>query len=350
MNKYIKKIIVPGLVISSLLVGCGTKENSQSTNNQTEKTKVNVGYIPSSEDVLYFIAAEKNYFSEENLDVELFSFANSGEGINGIVSKKIDVGAFGSSAINSFVVKGGDLTSFGGEGSEGSAIIARAEDADKYQDINNIKGKKVATVRLSTADIVLRGYLKDKSIDAKSDVTINELDTPATVIEAIKKGTADVGVEWSPYRTLAENSGLKIVKQTGDIYKNHVCCRQVALTDTLKNNPETYERFMRSLIKAYKFLQEQHEETIKIISKYVTVDSKVIENEVYGGDIGNSPDPDKQKIVEFWKLMNSAGFISSDKDITKYINTEIYKNALDSILKENPNDEVYKKLKADFVE
>ena len=39
---------------------------------------------------------------------------------------------------------------------------------------------------------------------------------------------------------------------------------------------------------------------------------------------------------------------TTDYDIEKLYNTDIYKQALDSILKENPDDSVYKELKEHF--
>ncbi|MCL4439284.1 MAG: hypothetical protein M1609_01435 [Firmicutes bacterium] len=46
--------------------------------------------------------------------------------------------------------------------------------------------------------------------------------------------------------------------------------------------------------------------------------------------------------------MNKAGYISSDKKITDYINTDLYTQALDEMLKEAPNNQTYAKLKSDF--
>jgi NitT/TauT family transport system substrate-binding protein len=222
--------------------------------------------------------------------------------------------------------------------------------AEHFKDLKNYKNKKIATVRLSTGDIVFKGALTETGIDWKKDVAFSELDTPASVVEAVKKGSVDAGIVWSPYRTLAQSQGLMVVKQSGEVYKNHVCCMQVALTSKLNEDPKSYESFERSLIKAYSFLINNKEETIDIISKYVKIDKKVIEEEAYGTFIGNSPDPSKAEIERTWKLMNDAGFISSDVNIDTHINTGIYKNALDDILTKYAQDEVYKKLKADFKE
>lgn len=312
--------------------------------------KFNVGYLATTGHALYFIAQEKGYFRESGLDVRLFLFTNSGEGLNAIKAGKLDAGSFGTSAPLTFIANGTDFTIFGGQMSEGHALIAKPEKADQFKDLKNYRGKTIAVVRLATGDVVFRGALQEAGIDWRKDLTIHELDSPATVLEAVKKGSVDAGLIWIPFRKIAEDQGLVVVKQSGVILHNHTCCRQVALTSKLKENYGDYTKFLTALIKAYKFYCTNQEDTLEIISKYVRVDKEVIKAETYGPFIHSSPDPDKATVVQFWQYMKKAGYIASDLPIDKYINTELYKTALTNILKEYPNDPVYQKLKADFKE
>lgn len=356
-----KKIFSLGILFVmgvSLLSGCAQNKSNEKAASTSDKNQVeskelkkfNVGYLASTEDVLYFVAQEKGYFKEEGLDVNLFLFANSGEGLNAINAGKVETGPFGTAAPLTFISKGTELTIYGGEGSEGAAIVAKPENVEQFKDLKNYKGKTIGTIRLATGDVVLRGALAEQGIDPKKDVVINEFDTPNAVLEAVKKGSVDAGVVWSPFRTLAEQQGLAIAKQSGEFYKNHTCCRSVALTSNIKERPEDFEAFLRALIKAYKFYKANEQESIDIISKYVKIDKDVIKAETYGPYIDSNPNPDKEAVVKFWQLMNKAGYISSDIKIEEYINTNIYKNALDQILKKYPDDETYKKLKAEFKE
>lgn len=312
--------------------------------------KFNVGYLATTGHALYFVAQEKGYFREEGLDVKLFLFTNSGEGLNGIKFGKLDAGSFGTSAPLTFIAKGTDFTIFGGQMSEGHALIAKPEKADQFKELKNYKGKTIAVVRLATGDIVFRGALSDTGIDWRKDLTINELESPAAVLEAVKKGSVDAGLIWIPFRKLAEDQGVVVVKQSGELLHNHTCCRQVALTSKLKENPGDYVKFLTALIKAYKFYRTNQEDTIDIIGKYVKVDKAVIRAETYGLHISSSPDPNKATVVQFWDYMNKVGYIDSDLKIEKYVNTNLYKKALANILKKYPQDPVYLKLKADFQE
>ncbi|HEX3032761.1 MAG TPA: ABC transporter substrate-binding protein [Bacillota bacterium] len=340
-----------------VLAGCGTgaKEEKAAGNQATtaqstgELKKFKVGYLPTPGHVLYFVAQEKGFFKEQGLDVELFRFTNSGEGLNAIKSGKLDAGSFGTSAPLAFIAKGADFTIIGGQQSEGAGIIAQPEKAAQFQELSNFKGKKVATVRLGTGDVVFRGALVEAGIDWKKDLTIQELDSPAAVVEAVKKGAVDAGVVWAPYMKIGEKKGLKIVKYSKDLMAGHTCCRQVALTSRVKEDPETYAKFLKALIKAYDYYQVNKTETVDIIAKYVNIDKDVIEAETYGGHISSDPQPDKAGVIKFWTMMNKAGYINSNINIADHINTDIYDSALQELLKQDPQNQNYLKLKAEFV-
>ena len=310
--------------------------------------KFNVGYLASTGHAMYFIAKEKGYFEQEGLDVELFLFTNSGEGMNAITSGKLDAGTFGTAPPLLFISKGVDITIFGGQMSEGHGLVAKPEKAEQFKDLKNYKGKTIATVRLQTGDVVFRGGLHNAGIDWKKDVTIKELDSPGAVLEAVKKGSVDAGILWPPFLTLAEQQGLKIAKLSGDILPSHTCCRQVTLTSKFKANEADYVKFVRALIRAHAFYKANPDETVDITSKYVKIDKAILKKDLYHGNLYLSPDPDKRMVVYFWDYMNDAEYISSAKKIESYINTETYRKALDGLIRDYPNEKDYKALKAAF--
>jgi NitT/TauT family transport system substrate-binding protein len=353
-----KSIILTALALSLILIlsGCAASGAGSDTGTGAGSdanrplTKFNVGYLASTGHIMYFIAQEKGFFNEEGLDVELALFSNSGEGINAVLAGKLDAGSFGTAPPFTFIAKGNEVTIFGGQMTEGHAIIAQPELADQFKDIASFKGKTIATVRLATGDIALRSALHNAGIDWKTEVTINEMESPAAVLEAVKKGSADAGVVWSPYRKMSEDQGLKIVFYSGELNNltGHPCCRQIAVTERLAENPGNYERFLRALIKAYDFYKSNHEESLDIMSKYISIDKEILEAETYGDHIGSSPDPNKEGVVKFWNAMKDAGYIESDLDIADYVNTQLYSAALDGLIQENPENANYAELKANF--
>ncbi|MEI8244332.1 MAG: ABC transporter substrate-binding protein [Lentisphaerota bacterium] len=316
--------------------------------NAAEAVKIRAGYLPSAEQVLYFIAKEKNFFQQNGTDVELFRFTNSAEGLAAVKAGKLDVGFFGTAAPLAFIAKGADFTIFGGGGGEGAALVTKPENADRFKDLKNLKGATIGVVRLATGDIVFRAALHESGVDWRKDVTFKEFDSPAVVLEALKKGSLDAGILWIPFYTLAEKQGLKIVKYSGELLKGHTCCRQTALSSEVKVNPEKFEKFLLGLLDAYRFYLNDRDETVNIVAKYIPIDKDVIREDLYGGHLQVSPDPFKKSVVQFWGFMKDANYIKSDENIDARINTGIYAEALAKLIKRDPQEELWRSLEKEF--
>jgi NitT/TauT family transport system substrate-binding protein len=352
-----KKLTSLGLVFLALFMvfafGCKEEtKNVAETKNEKKLSKFNVGYLGTTGHVMYFIAQEKGFFRENGLDVELFLFNNSGEGINAIVAGKLDAGSFGTAPPFTFIERGVPISIFGGQMTEGHALIAKPEVAEKIKSVADLRGKTIATVRLATGDIVLRSALRNAGIDWKKDVTINEMESPAAALEVVKKGSADAGVVWTPFRKMAEDQGLKILFYSGELNNlaGHPCCRQIAVTENLKKREQDYKNFLISLIQAYDFYKNNKDESIEIMSKYIKVDKEILLAETYGPHIGSSPDPHKENVVKFWDAMIAAGYLTDTTiNIANYVNTALFENALNAALSAKPDNANYKELKSGFI-
>lgn len=314
----------------------------------TELKKLKVGYLPTSGHLLYFVAKEKGFFQQEGLNVELARFTNSGEGLTAIKTGKLDAGSFGTSAPLAFISKGADFTIFGGQMGEGHGLVARPDKAERFKNLKNFRGATIGAVRLATGDVVFRAALHEAGLDWKKDLTIREFDSPAAVLEAIKKGSVDAGLLWIPYFTLAEKQGLVVVKYSGEVIKGHTCCRQVALTSTLRQRPADFEHFLTALLRAYRSYLTDRKGTVDIVSKYVQIDRNDLFKDIYGGHLLIGPDPHRTSVLQFWDFMKKAGYISSNDSIDSHINTRLYANALAGLEKREPREILWKKLSREF--
>ncbi len=350
MKKILAFLIAVSLSVLIAACGGGGGQTPKDKSTGKELTPFKIGYLASTGHVLYFIAQEKGYFAEEGLKSELVLFNNSGEGITAVASGKLDAGAFGSSAPLVFISKGSNITAFGGQMSQGHALVAKADKAAGFSSKDYLKGKTIATVRLATGDIVFREAAIQQGLKIGVDVVFREMESASAAMEAVKNGAADAAVVWTPFRKMAEAQGLKVVKYSSEVdgFVNHPCCRQIAATKALEKNPAKYEAFMRALIKAYRFYKNDQKGTIDILAKYVKIDKQTLHDETYGGFVESNPDPTGKAFAAFYGYMKDVNYIHKDFDVQKHINTSIYKNALTTLLKAEPDDAVFKKLEADF--
>ena len=331
-------------------------DNSSKSDGALEKTSFNLGHLNSTAHLLGFVAKEEGYFKEEGLDVTLTLFSSASELATGLETDKLDVAFIGSVPSITFQSKGHDLTIFGGAMTNGHGYVIKPQfvkGLDKW-DVSILKGRNVASVKNSVQDAELQILLKDKGIgigEGEDKVNIVYFDSQKDAYNALQNDSIDAVSAYSPYTSLAESQGYKIVYRCSEekLLENQPCCRQVASTAALSKYPNSYKAFERALIKAYKFTQENQDQTIKDVKKYIDIEEDLIKTELYGGYGTSVPDPDKQGTVALKKSIVELGY-TEDYDIDKLYNTDIYKSALESIIKESPDDKVYTELKKHFDE
>ena len=317
---------------------------------QHSAIKLRVGYLPVTGHAKFFIAKEEGFFQQEGLDVDLIEFANSADGLNALRAGKLDIGAFGTTAPLVHIAKGAEIRIIGGVMGEDAAIITTPEKAGSIKSIADLKGKKVATVRLATGDAVLRGALDQAGVNWKTDLQIFELKNPPAVLEAVKSGQVDAGVVWGPHDIRAEQQGLKVVIRSRSLQPGHPCCRLTVNAQDVQERPEVWERFIRAFLRAEKFAQDNHEKTLDDIGKHLKLDRSLIDQAYYHGYLDQTSDPNLAGIEIFWNTMIKSGFVESKSDIAPYIETSIYKKALDSLAKENPGDPFWSRREQIFAE
>jgi NitT/TauT family transport system substrate-binding protein len=310
---------------------------------------VRVGYLPAIGHAKYFIAHEQGFFKKENLDVELIEFQNSADGINALISGKLDTGSFSTPAPLLFYSRGSDIRIVGGIMGQDGSIIVRPDRAGEIRSIADLRGKKLATVRLASSDAVLRAALKDARIDWRRDLEIFELKNPPAVIESVKSGQVDAGVVWGPFDLRAERQGLKVIVRSGDIYPGHPCCRLIVSSAQLKR-PEVVERFLRALLQAERFSQDHRKETIDAIAKYIKLDRDTLEKSFYTPHLDQSTDPNVKGVEKFWASLVAADFIDGKRPLDPIFAIEPYKKAIESLARENPKDAFYQTSLARFRE
>ena len=365
MKTKIIAALLAAVLSAAAFTGCNTSSDSSSTPETSagtassgeakpEKTTFNLGHLNSTAHLLGFVAKEEGYFEEEGLDVTLTLFSSAAELSSGLENDKLDVAFIGSVPTLTFQSQGHDLTIFGGEMTNGHGYVIKPEfvEGKTDWDVSILKGRNVASVKNSVQDAELQILLKDKGIEigeGSDKVNIVYFDSQKDAYNALQNDSIDAASAYSPYTSLAESQGYKIVYRCSEekLLENQPCCRQVAATEALAKYPNSYNAFERALIKAYKFTQENKEGTVKDVKKYIDIEEDLINTEVYGGYGTSVPDPDKQGTITLKNSIVELGY-TEDYDIEKLYNTDIYKNALASLIKENPDDKIYAELQNHF--
>jgi NitT/TauT family transport system substrate-binding protein len=370
MKKF-SKLIITGILSLSLLAGCGQSEaaNADAHAGHTEahehaaasvnleKTTFNFGGLNGIGSALPYVAAEEGFFEEEGLTVTLNEFASASELLAGLEGGNLDAVFIGSVPTITGQAAGHDVTIFGGAMTNGHGYVIKTEllpEGFKEGDIEVLRGKNIATVKNSIQNYELLVLLKKYNIEigeGENQANVIYFESQKDAFNAMAGAEIDAVSVFPPYFSVGANNGYTPVYICTDVeeFKNQPCCRQVALTDSLEKYPNTYKAFERALIKAYKFTQENTEETVEDVAKYTPIEKSQIEFELYGGHVVSVPDPDKIATEHLHHEVVDFGYTDGvDYDINTLYNTDIYKEALDSIIAEYPDDEIYKGLAERF--
>jgi len=347
-----RKIAIAVTLLILLTVFGGCRKNKSKTQEAFQ-----LGHLNSTAHLLAFVAVEEGFFKEEGLNATLTQFASAGELVAGLESGKLDAAFIGSVPVITNQAAGHDITVFGGAMSNGHGFVLKTKFIPagfKQGDISVLKGRNIATNKNSVQDYELLSLLKLNGIaigEGPDKVNIVYFESQKDAYNALASDQIDGVSVYSPYASIAKNAGHTVVYYCNEleVFENQPCCRQVALTGALAAKPDLYIAFERAIIKAYKFSQENRPKTIEDVAKYITIDKKDIEYEVYGGHALSHPDPDKKATAALKKGVVEFGYSNGkDYDLDKLYNLDIYKKALAQILAESPNDSIYKSLEAHF--
>lgn len=335
------------------LTACGTADDNaastqQESAQQEEKTyNLKVGYLKANGAPLADIAILKGYFEKENLNVELVPFNASTDGVNALQANKIDVGlTFGTTTPLAFISQGADLDIIGGHMEGGHPIYVPEENKDKYKTFKDYKGATIGTVRLSVPDIVFRSALEEAGLDLEKDVKIVEFKTMANLIEAASARKVDVAFSSTGFLTKAQASGLTPVAWSNDVQPGHVCCRVVTRgSDLTEEQQVAYTKFLKGLIQAERDKLENPEVALEASRERFKLDDATVNEIVNEEHLINSADPHKHQVEKLWEQMNNLGYVEGGEkvDLNEHFNLAFYEDALNELIKENPQDDYYKK-------
>lgn len=293
------------------------------------------------------IAYSLGYFKEEGVTVKCETLQSTADAITATILGKVDVVPVGITAQLQFISEGSNLVIFGGSAMEGGAIVTKPGRAKEFSKWVNWRGKNWATGRSFTGDFVVRNQLRKVGIIPEKDIRISDLSDNTPIIQAVAKGTADVGYITSDGVAIAKQMGLSVILKVADLDPGYPCCRQTANTDSIKNKRKAYVAYQRALIRAYKVIQSDHETAIKVMMKLTGQSRDYIETGLYGDYASKyNPSPAQKKVGDFYKYLVQEGVVKNQQvKIETHIDTSIFKEALKDILQRYPRDQDYLNLK-----
>ena len=377
MKKRVLSILLSTIVAASLIAGCGNTQTQtapaaadtateqpadQAPADTSDEVKTEAEAPASTEPVTLkivafnsmiahidsIVAKNAGFYEKEGVNAD-FTYNNSNpDNIQALLEGKVDLVSAGATAVFQYIDQGADIVIIGGQMSSGETLYCLPDRADEFKELNQetLAGKKVGVSRMNTGDIVFRRILKDKGVDL-STIEFVELDSQATVTQAIASGEVDLGINFLTYRESAEGLGLVPLTHFDkeDEWPGFVCCRLFTTRDKLEANREAFKNAVKANIEAYALIQEDPEAGKKAALEDLTIDEATLQNQLFDyGHVGIGPNPDKKNTSEFYDAMVNIGYSEGNANVADHIDTSLYIDALTELLEEYPDSQVYKDL------
>jgi ABC-type nitrate/sulfonate/bicarbonate transport systems, periplasmic components len=258
------------LVISLVLgpIGCSPIPAGTSPKAQPDKVVLNLQWLP--EDPAYWVALDKGFWTEQNLDVKIIRGYGSGDTVTKIATKKAD---FGIADFSNIIlarakedVKVKAVCDF--KASYGGLVIYR--DTLGISRPKDLEGKSMIGAASSSITTFFPAFAEATGIDA-SKVKWQFLDT-ALHVSAFAQGQADTLTTMFKYVPKVEKLMGKPVhyfsysKDGGlDRYGEAI----IANEDTINQNPDLVRRFVAGFLKGLQYSLANPAEVGQIVKKYV---------------------------------------------------------------------------------
>ena len=336
----------------ALLASCSgnTPESPAKADTKPETETVRLAVFRHGH-ILNAIAEAQGYLEDEGIKVEYVPVETDAEVFEGIKNGTIDVASnSGTNLPLQQIADGQDLTIFGGYLLTGCMPIFAKVDT-KWDGIEDLAGKTMACEPNMYA---VSGPLLDKGYDPLKDVKWYDPENQNDRIKAVKEGKADYGLVGTQLNyDIDSDPELKVCTYASDILPNYSCCRVEASTEWVNNNPNTVKALLRAWIRAQEYYENNHEEAVVFISKMTGRDEQALRAHMDNPRFDINTDPMKSSVERAWDYLDRIGLLNAASkkiDIDEHINTELFKEALDTCQSKYGNDDpaFYEKMQSQY--
>jgi NitT/TauT family transport system substrate-binding protein len=293
--------------------------------------KVSVGVFPISSSLPYFVALERGFFKEQNIEPETTRLMGGPPNVAAMMTNQIEVAAVlvTLEGLNADVKKPGVAMYIGMHSQtkvwKMEQFVVR--NGFKAETIADLKGAKLMSApgpaNVNTAKAILaKNGLKE------GDYTIDQLDMGQHV-NAMTAGTFDGGYTLEPSASMMIKSGVARSIEAGVISKyilgdetaNAYAAGCAMTSDFIQKRPDVAKRFAAAWRKAIDFINTNPDDARKYLAKNTFTPDNVVDTVPMLGYImvGDMTPKQLGELQKFADFGNSIGVVPEKLDVTKVL-------------------------------
>jgi NitT/TauT family transport system substrate-binding protein len=323
MPKLLKMFGAIAVLVAAVMTGSGPAAIAQD--------KVKVGVFPTASSLPYFVAIERGFFKEQNIEPETIRLIGGPPNIAAMISNQIEAAIVlvTIEAMNANLKKPG-VAMYIGVHSQNKTyqmeqfVVRKGYSAESLKDL---KGARIMSAP-GPANVVAAKAVLAKVGLKEGDYTIDQLDMSQHV-NVMTAGTFDAGYTLEPQASTMRKLGVARTLEAGVITKyilgnenGNAFAAGCALTsDFIKGRPDVARRFAAVWKKGIEFVNENPQEARKYLAKNTLTPEDVVDTVpmvryFMAADLTDQHKAEFQKFIDF---STEVGTVPEKVDITKYL-------------------------------
>lgn len=240
---------------------------------------IKYGYLPIASDASFFVAVERNYFSDAGVQVEPVKFETSNQALEALVAGRVDATAVvaleAALALEANTPDQFRVVEMTAATAATKVHRIMVKKNSSIQSLADLKDKKVGTFPGSQMVVFLKLILS-RHFDADRNVEIIQLKAPLQP-QALESGQVDALFCLEPTCTMLEEKGLARFISVNPLYEfiqqPFPTAVGVVSTRLTKDNPGLVVRIQSALGKAHQYIKEHPQDSSGYLPKYTPVEA-----------------------------------------------------------------------------
>lgn len=257
-----------------------------------EDEVVRIGYLPITDATVLLVAHAKGFFEAEGLKSEKPTLIRGWSPlVEGFAAGKFNLVHFLKPIPiwmrynNGFPVKIMSWAHLNGSG----LVVGKHTGVESFADLG---GKQVAVpywysmhnivLQMGLRHAGLKPVIKSQGDTLAADEVNLQIMPPPDMPPALAAKKIDAFIVAEPFNAAGELlAGGKMLRFTGDIWRNHPCCVVCMNEEKVNANPEWTQKVMNAIVKAQIYAQENKQEVARMLSRdgerYLPMKANVVE-------------------------------------------------------------------------
>jgi len=257
-----------------------------------EDEVVRIGYLPITDATVLLVAHAKGFFAEEGLKSEKPTLIRGWSPlVEGFAAGKFNLVHFLKPIPiwmrynNGFPVKIMSWAHLNGSG----VVVGKHVKAEGFADLG---GKQVAVpywysmhnivLQMALRHVGLKPVIKSQGEPVAADEVNLQIMPPPDMPPSLAAKKIDAFIVAEPFNAAGELlAGGKMLRFTGDIWRNHPCCVVCMNEEQVNAKPEWTQKVMNAIVKAQIYAQQNKKEVAHLLSKdgerYLPMKANVVE-------------------------------------------------------------------------